>query len=497
MRTAFAAVVTLGLVAFLAVPALAGAPAPAPAPAPKAAAPVGPGALFVESEEGAATKLVISGSIRTVWDYTRNMVDFNSENGNRNYREYLDSRVELGFLFKLADNVDVFLQPQANYVWGGRRITSGTDTNTDDLSVSNAQGDDGLRIYQAWVALQPDILGMNTVIKVGRQELELGSEMLVGNNSRYDGLSFDAVRMDIKPIDGLTTTLFGAKVLENDRAYVNGASTDISVEDPGDAYLFGLWNTFTGIADTKIDVYGLGFHSERGQGTTNNTLQVYNEVSLYTIGARLAIKPIELAEKNALDVDLSIEAATQFGRIDDGVDPVDISGAWGLEGEIGLTLGNTPWTPRFALGVALASGDTGDGSTDDHTFQPLFQDTTQRLGDADLVSLSNLKCWFAKASVKPAEILEIGGAFYRFEAMHVETDVGGGNLTQPGNGFAGLAGLDNDVANEVDIYADFKLTRNVSLRAVYAWVDPNDFLNDNLDGNSPASRFFAVLTVKW
>lgn len=484
MRTALAVIVTLGLVTFLALPASA-APAPAPAPAPKAAAPapVGPGALFVESEEGAATKLVISGSIRTCWDTTRNMDDFDSDNG-RNYREYLDSRVELGFLFQLNEGVEVFLQPQVNYVWGNRQV-------------NQANGDDNLRLYQAWVALHPEILGRDSVLKVGRQELVLGSEMLVGNNSRYSGLSFDAIRLDLKLADGLTTSLFGAKLLENDRGYVGGVSTDISTEDPGDAYLFGLWNTYTGLADTTIDVYGLLLQAERGQGNGTNTLDVYNEVNLWTIGARLAIKPMELAANHAFDLDFSIEGATQFGTTDDGTER-DVTDAYALESELGVTLGSISWTPRLAIGTALASGDSDPANDKARTFSPLFQDTTERLGDADMVSLSNLKSWYLKGSLKPTEKLEVGATYFRFEAMHVEDTVGGGNLAGPTNGLPGIAGNDNDVGDELDFYADVKLTKNVSLRGVFAWVDPSDMVTDQPGyGNSPASRLFAVLAVKW
>jgi hypothetical protein len=498
MRTALAALI-LGLVT---LPALAG-PAAAPAPAPKATAPVGPGALFVESEEGAATKLVISGSFRTVWDNTWNLNDFNSESG-RSHQEYLDSRLELGFLFQLQEGVEVFVQPQVNYVWGGRQI--GTDSG-GDTSASSA-GNDNLRIYQAWVALHPELFGLNPVIKVGRMELAFGSEMILGNNTRYGGQSFDAVRLDVKPLPGLTTTLFGAKVVENDQDYVNGLSTGSDKhKTQSDAYLCGLWNTLVldGL-DTSIDLYGLLFQAQDGIQDTTTILSDYNGVpltkqELYTLGARVKVTPIELAPKHAFDLDFSAEVAVQLGTVyEDNTNDEHNVEAYAFETEFGMTFGAIPWTPRLAVGLALASGDRNPGDQTERTFRPLFQDTTDRLGDADLVSLSNLTCWFVKASVKPLEKLEVGTAYYRFEAMQTESDVGGGNYTQLNNGLTPGAGVDNDdndLGDELDIYADIKLTKNVSLRGVFAWINPEDFLIDSGKGNSPGSRLFAVLAVKW
>lgn len=497
MRTALAAI---SLVALLALPALAGTPAPPPPPTPKATAPVGSGALFVESEEGAATKLVISGTLRTVWDYHRDMEDFDSHSG-RSHNEYIDSRLELGFLFTLQEGVEVFVQPQATYVWGGRQSVGGDE---------QAAGDDHLRLYQAWVALHPEMFGLNPVIKIGRQELVFGSEMLLGNNTRYSGLSYDALRFDVKPLPGMTTSLFAAKLVENERGYVNGDSTQLNDkhDDPSDTYLYGLWNTLVldGL-DTTIDFYGLLLQAERGfeDGTASITTlggEDLREQDLFTLGARVKITPIELAPKHAFDLDFSVEGALQFGKIYEGTgataEEKDVE-AYAFESELGMTLGAVPGTPRLAVGVAVASGDRSPGSDVDRNFRPLFQDTTDRLGDADLVSLSNLKCWFLKASVKPAEKLEVGAAYFRFEAMHTESNVGYSYYTQPLTGLTTDASVDNgdnDVADELDLYADVKLTKNVCLRGVFAWVNPEDFINESA-GNSPASRLFAVLVVKW
>jgi hypothetical protein len=510
MRTALA---VLGLVAFLALPAFAGTPAPTPMPAPKAPAAdaSGPGALFVESDPDGANKLVLSGSIRTVWDYHRNFTDFNS-NSDRVWSEYVDSRVEMGFLFKLNDGVDVFLQPQVNYVWGGRRLTVGADSAgppPDTFAVEDGVNNDNLRIYQAYVALHPEFGRVTTTLKIGRQELSFGSEMLLGNDTRYNGLSFDAVRLDVSGLaEGLTTTLFGAKVVENDRLYVNGISTgmDLAGYKPADAYLFGLWNTLVlEKYDTTIDLYGLLFRTENGIAA--GAVSDYNGVPLpeedvWTLGSRVNARPIELTRDHSVDLDFSIEGAAQFGSTDVGGVHSRITDAYALETELGVSFNGErkkkAWVPRVALGLALATGDKNPGDDRIHTFQPLFEDTCQRLGDADLFSLSNLKCWYVNGSVNPLLNLEVGATYYRFEAAHVEDTIGGGNFTQPGNGFAGIAGSDNDVADEFDFYADWKISKNVSLRTVLAWVDPADQIREQPGtANSPATRLFTCLVVKW
>lgn len=63
-------------------------------------------------------------------------------------------------------------------------------------------------LYQGFVEGRcPRFEGL--AVKVGRQELVYGSAFMLGNDSFYDGLSYDAVRLRLTPVGPLTVDLFG------------------------------------------------------------------------------------------------------------------------------------------------------------------------------------------------------------------------------------------------------------------------------------------------
>jgi len=472
MRTILAVGMAVGLAAFLSAPAKAGAPAPAPA-----AAPAG-GGLFVESEDGAVSKLTISGEVYNRYEFQKNMQDFNSETNDN--EDWGVSRIRLGLAFQLNDDVEVFLQPQGFYVWGGQNGQNSPGTAAADR--------DSLDVYQAFVTLHPEVLGMESALKIGRQELAFGSEMLLGNNTRYSGLSWDALRLDVKPAADLTTTLFAAKIVENDATSPLG--TDDTSANPGgrnDVHLFGWWNTYTGFADTTVDFYALAL---QGESDNVNVATGYDDGTVYTLGARVKIDEIDVVG-NVFD--FSAEIATQVGEIDTigaGDEDLDVKDCYAFEAELGYKL-PLVWSPRAAIGLAWASGTDGDADGESNTFNPLFEDSGgARLGEADVFQLSNIRCFYASLTMKPmdSEKVTTGIAYYRFEAMHVEDDIGNTGITS--------AGSDNDVADEIDLFVDYAMSKNVGMRATYGMVDPADVIRDQL-ANSPASRLFLTLNVKW
>lgn len=521
MRTLLAAVAVVGLVALLSLPAEAGTPAK---PAPKvtqAAEPDLGGAELLTDKEHGFSKLTITGQIYSFYDYRRNLDTF--ERHDNDVLDWGVTRVRLGLDFKLTDNVEAFVQPQAYYVWGGQ---SGYNEPGNDPYYSHTTDRDSLDIYQAYVVLKPELGSLQTDLKLGRQELVFDdSQMILGNNSGNGGLSFDAARLDLKVLPELTTSLFGAKVVENDAANVNGgiqqarfSQTPVGggpygVNDPHqDVNLFGVWNTITlKDLDTRIDVYGLLLQSElMSESASADPIYApgYNAGDIYTIGAELNIKPIGIGAAGNLD--LYLQGATQFGTIRTDKDTKnDITDAYAFEGEIGY-LPPLVMSPRVAFGAAWASGtkDFGNGEKL-HTFQPFYGNTANRLGDADMFSLSNISAIYAKLEFKPLDVeglenkkLTLGGAWFMFEADEVNETVGGGNYTQPNNGILDKSGLDNDVANEVDIFADYQFNKNVGARATWAIVDPQAFIEHNNDGtnsfgNHNGQRVLVTLDVKW
>ena len=58
-------------------------------------------------------------------------------------------------------------------------------------------------LYQGFVEGRLPVMDV-LALKVGRQELIYGSTFILGANSFFQGLTFDAARLRVKPLDALT-----------------------------------------------------------------------------------------------------------------------------------------------------------------------------------------------------------------------------------------------------------------------------------------------------
>lgn len=81
-------------------------------------------------------------------------------------------------------------------------------------------------------------------LKGGRQEISYGSTYILGTNSFYDGLSYDALRLRVHPVASLTVDLFWG-------AYASPFDTGLN----GD--LAGLYATYTFAEGTAVEAYVL------------------------------------------------------------------------------------------------------------------------------------------------------------------------------------------------------------------------------------------------
>ncbi len=476
----------MGLVAVMGLTARAGAPS------------VAGGGLFVESAESASSKVTVSGELRSRWEMLRdNMTDFRSD--THDHEEWVDSRLRLGLEFELAAGTKVFVQPTVRYAWGA-------DGDEDDL-----------QLYQGYVVFTPEIFGYETVLTIGRQELALGSEMLLGNDTKYTGISHDAVRLDAKLIDNLDTTLFIAKVVEGT---VVGADNTLGLGTTGafvnDVHLWGLWNTYRFNEDAILDVYLLYLQSDVetvsgafGAASTPSAaaaavagLNEFNtDGKIWTLGTRFKIDQFEVVGQK---FDFSLELAVQAGQINVGGQPTDADGdlqndldikdSFAFEGELGWSP-ELPWSPRLAGGMAWASGDDQAADGNINHFFPMFQETQGRLGKADLFALENLRCWYLDLTFKPmdSEKLSAGLAFLRFNTFEEGDMFGtGGNVI--------VGSQVNDVGDEYDVFMAYKVNENTDLKFCWSYIEPEDMIHSALTqdlGNSPAHRVHMTLIVKF
>ena len=486
----------MGLAAVLGLSASAGE-----LPAPKGLSASDAGGLFdVGGETGRVNKLTLSGELRTRWENRQNLTDFQS--GQHDRQEWVDTRARLGMRFALAEQTEVYLEAQARYLWGGQG-----GLNDAEDGANNVEDRDSLDVYQAYVKVKPQLFGLDTTLTVGRQELKFGKEMLLGNNSKYGGLSHDAVLLELNLIDNLSTSLFAAKVVENSVQFPENSSVlAANAGDMNDAHLFGIYNTYTFSNEAELDLYLLYVAEDDESLTaggdpakTGTFSWLGADAKILTFGARVSMEKLELAGQN---FDFSVELAAQMGNVNlpvamggsaDG--DLDIQDSFAFEAEFGWSPG-IQWNPRLAFGLAWASGDDDPTDGNINQFVPLFQDVQGRLGKADLFELSNIRCWYLTGSFNPmgSSDLTVGATYLRFEAFEE------GDALGVGDAIANTAGTTaNNVGDEMDLFAAYTLNKNAELKLCWSWIEPQHFISDQefVYGNSPAHRVHLTLVVKF
>jgi hypothetical protein len=488
MRTLLTLGLALGLVAASGLSASAGAPPG--------------GGLFVESAEAASSKLTVSGELRTRWEAVRrNLNTFRTS--AHDHDDWVDARMRLGLRFELAAGTEVFVQAQGRYLWGGEAGLNNPEgiSNTGAALPLNPdiEDRDSLDVYQAYVVFQPSIFGYETEVKVGRQEIALGSELLLGNDDKYSGVSHDAVKMSATLFDNLSTHLFVAKVVENSAVIAeNGNEVQeattlgiAGIEGNNDTHCFGLWNTYDFNEDMLLDGYVLyvANNDEAGANSIFDTIDL--DAKIWTVGLRFKADRLEYFGQK---FDFSVEAAMQLGELNAGGDDMDIEDSFAFEIEAGWSP-PIMWTPRLAVGYAWASGDEDVADDEYNHFSSMYQEVQGRLGKADLFVLENLGCFYVDVSCKPFnerlnDKLQVGVSYLNFTASEEEdTNVGRQTLG---------TGDEDDVGDEVDFYASYVLNENAQLKCCWSWIEPGEMVNETAGlGNSPAHRVHMLLKVKF
>ncbi|MCP4639473.1 MAG: alginate export family protein [bacterium] len=337
---------------------------------------------------------------------------------------WVEQRTALNVTATFTDDVCVFIELDSIDTWG-EDFRSNYVTGAD----SRANSVDDVEVYQAYINVD-NFLVDNVSLRVGRQEILLGGEWLVGNNSTFDPLtylSFDAVRLSYA-IDILSVDAFWAKVAERSPA-----------EEDGDTDLYGVYATFKGIENIDIDAYWMLLRDGQSLNDTNFiaplewvedvlNLDDYDVTNVHTAGLRVA---------GALGgLDFELEGAYQWGDASTtgagfvpflyGDDNATYD-TFAAHATLGYTF-DVMWSPRVYIGGAYYGGEDErdltflewinpfhrtDASV---SFNRLFS-STEADWFFDGGALSN--AWIAQAgfTVQPTEALEVGFDALYFEAL--------------------------------------------------------------------------------
>lgn len=279
------------------------------------------------------------------WDEKNNSVSF------------VEQRTKLNVRADFTEMVSAFIEFDSYDIWG-EDFRSNYITGVDSRAFTN----DDVEVYQSYIEAS-EMFGLPLRLRIGRQEIVLGSGWLVGNNSAgsfFRGLSFDAIRATYAT-DLLSVDAFWAKLVELS-----------PLEEDGDVDFYGVYASYLGVPDVTIDAYWLMVRDARSLWDTQygwigewieDVLDVdnYDPTYLHTVGLRGA------GQLGALDFEA--EVAYQFGDADSA--GVTFAGAgllspygdddaeydnWAANLQVGYTL-DMAMTPRLFVGGAYFGGE--------------------------------------------------------------------------------------------------------------------------------------------
>ena len=353
------------------------------------------------------------------------------------------------------DSLRAFVELQSVLENGRARGPSPTDEN--QLAVQNA-------FVEARLPATP---GADVRLRLGRQELQLGSARLVsvrdGPNVRR---TFDGVRV----LAHLASWNLNAIVVRP-REDEPGAFDDSTSDSQA---LWGLYATRSlgAQAASALDVYYLGYRNDDAtydQGTA--------EEKRHTIGTRF------FGSRGPWR--WNVEPMVQFGEFGGA----DLRG-WTIASETSYTWSGRAWSPRLTLSANIASGDRDPLDPDLQTFNPLYPRGNYFSEDATLWP-QNFYNGHLFLTVHPTSTWALTADYDFFWRMSDDDGVYGpnGSLVRSGQGSD-----ERLVATTLSITSEWSVSRNLSFTAIYTHSSPRAFLEQT----GPADAIeFMELTARY
>lgn len=416
---------------------------------------------------------------------------------------WVEQRTALHVSAHFTDHARTFVEFDSISDWG-------TDFRSNYITGGDGAGGADVDLYQAFIEAD-QIGGLPLRFRLGRQELKLGNEWLVGNQFWFDPLtylSFDGARLTFTP-EGLELDAFWMKLNENLRGFGDG-----------DAELYGLYGTYTGLEHTEFNLYWLLVRDGAEFEDTNGLLGLelledffgvddYGTSTVHTLGARVA--------GTAGAVDYEAEIAYQFGEADAvgatfapfayGDNDADY-GVWAGQFSLGYTF-DSAWTPRVYVGAEYYGGEDNRERTLASFLNPFHQPEASlsfnRLFSSwevdwflDGGNLSNV--WILKGGISaaPTEKLDVGldGIYFEaLESFHTPVLARLGQNRIPINGpfpWNGREG-DDDLGFETILWGSYAYSHDLTFEAGWAHFFTGDGLKDGSFVDQNGLAFFGGL----
>ncbi|MCK5863220.1 MAG: alginate export family protein [Candidatus Hydrogenedentes bacterium] len=262
---------------------------------------------------------------------------------------FVEQRSSVNVLADFTQDVSMFIELDNYNAWG---YTNPDIPFTSWYLCGNdfRGGTNDIYMYQAYIEVR-NMWDSRVTMRVGRQEISLGNEFLIGVNdvsSLFYGRPFDALRLTYGN-DEFSVDAIAVKLTEN--------FGDFGKED---ADLYILYSSYMGIENVVLDAYWMYVRDD--DGVVGQVLLDAGDIDLHTLGLRGA------GTIGAFDFE--VEAAYQLGNVEDVRNPwfrlfdrradVDID-EFAVNAELGYTF-DTSMQPRIFAHFAYFGGGNPDDS---------------------------------------------------------------------------------------------------------------------------------------
>lgn len=428
-------------------------------------------------------KLIFDLHARTRWEIRENNFDFDDSVNTLTDDNWFLFRFRIGVTLKPVAWLKIYTQGQDAREWLSDR--------PDFPGQLGAEGDDTFDLRQAYIEIG-DPKAFPLTLKAGRQILSYGDERLIGafdwNNI---GRTFDAVKLRWEEkawwIDAFTSSVVvPARGRYNQSDFYNGTETD------RDQVFSGLYFSTTALRFQTTDFYALHLYENSNPRFLPTAIGDSNFV---TLGLRIKSKPGFFAPKEVsaraggkevvdgrnlpappprpVGFDYDAELAFQTGEVR-GLDLTSFAAHAGL----GYTL-DVPWMPRLGVAYSYATGDGDPLDGKIETFQNLFPTNHKFYGQMDVFSWQNMHDLEASVKAQPVKAVTLKAEYHGF--WLASTD----DVWYRANGVTAVRPLtpvarqaSNYAGSEVDLLAQWVVSKNFTVEAGYSHFFAGDYLDD-------------------
>jgi len=357
--------------------------------------------------------------------------------------------------------------------------------NLREWDASGGAENEDIVLDLANVTLREMLYSPLTMI-IGRQELNYGNGLIVGNGRyldesgtlAYTDLStlhgYDAVQA-ILDYDPLTLSLVMAKITENDDAANQDRDGDTDLYGVNASYVFDSY-------DAEAEAYMFYKRDENynlvvGRANSPSNGRTFEENEVYTLGLRGSVVPVE-------NLALNGELAFQLGELTDGqagpddnplaldrdAMAVNVAGTYALADLL-------PYAPVIGVEYLYLSGEEETVTGDFDAWDPMYRGkVTSAIRDyienlyatADPTDTSG---WTNQHTIKAIGSLDLGelvdGLSLDLAYLYYWFD------EEP------VAGVDDHIGDEINLSLTYDYTEDVQFALDGAWFIPGDYY-DNL-----------------